>query len=191
VSILAGEIEVKAMKEIDTALVRACQRGDIEAFEQIFRVYRNPVFRLAYRFTGNRDDAEDLTQEIFLKVFENISSFRYESSFATWLYRIAVNTCMNFQRDKKPAESLGVTDDLGSSVSPEAICERGELQRKIEAEIASLPSPLKIAFLLVVVEGMTYREASEILGLSVDALRMRVSRARQILREKLKGYMEG
>lgn len=190
-SILAGEIEVKAMKEIDTALVRACQRGDIEAFEQIFRVYRNPVFRLAYRFTGNRDDAEDLTQEIFLKVFENISSFRYESSFATWLYRIAVNTCMNFQRDKKPAESLGVTDDLGSSVSPEAICERGELQRKIEAEIASLPSPLKIAFLLVVVEGMTYREASEILGLSVDALRMRVSRARQILREKLKGYMEG
>lgn len=190
-SILAGEIEVKAMKEIDTALVRACQRGDIEAFEQIFRVYRNPVFRLAYRFTGNRDDAEDLTQEIFLKVFENIGSFRYESSFATWLYRIAVNTCMNFQRDKKPAESLGVTDDLGSSVSPEAICERGELQRKIEAEIASLPNPLKIAFLLVVVEGMTYREASEILGLSVDALRMRVSRARQILREKLKGYMEG
>ena len=190
-SILAGEIEVKAMKEIDTALVRACQRGDIEAFEQIFRVYRNPVFRLAYRFTGNRDDAEDLTQEIFLKVFENIGSFRYESSFATWLYRIAVNTCMNFQRDKKPAESLGVTDDLGSSVSPEAICERGELQCKIEAEIASLPNPLKIAFLLVVVEGMTYREASEILGLSVDALRMRVSRARQILREKLKGYMEG
>lgn len=190
-SILAGEIEVKAMKEIDTALVRACQRGDIEAFEQIFRVYRNPVFRVAYRFTGNRDDAEDLTQEIFLKVFENIGSFRYESSFATWLYRIAVNTCMNFQRDKKPAESLGVTDDLGSSVSPEAICERGELQRKIEAEIASLPNPLKIAFLLVVVEGMTYREASEILGLSVDALRMRVSRARQILREKLKGYMEG
>jgi len=56
VSILAGEIEVKAMKEIDTALVRACQRGDIEAFEQIFRVYRNPVLRLAYRFTGNRDD---------------------------------------------------------------------------------------------------------------------------------------
>jgi RNA polymerase sigma-70 factor (ECF subfamily) len=191
VSILAGEIEVKAMKEIDAALVRACQRGDIEAFEQIFRVYRNPVFRLAYKFTGNRDDAEDLTQEIFLKVFENIGSFRYESSFATWLYRIAVNTCMNFQRDKKPAESLGVTDDLGSSVSPEAICERGELQRKIEAEIASLPNPLKIAFLLVVVEGMTYREASEILGLSVDALRMRVSRARQILREKLKGYMEG
>ena len=179
------------MKEIDTALVRACQRGDIEAFEQIFRVYRNPVFRVAYRFTGNRDDAEDLTQEIFLKVFENIGSFRYESSFATWLYRIAVNTCMNFQRGKKPAESLGVTDDLGSSVSPEAICERGELQRKIEAEIASLPNPLKIAFLLVVVEGMTYREASEILGLSVDALRMRVSRARQILREKLKGYMEG
>jgi RNA polymerase sigma-70 factor (ECF subfamily) len=80
---------------------------------------------------------------------------------------------------------------LGSSVSPEAICERGELQRKIEAEIASLPNPLKIAFLLVVVKGMTYREASEILGLSVDALRMRVSRARQILREKLKGYMEG
>jgi len=112
VSILAGEIEVKAVKEIDTALVRACQRGDIEAFEQIFRVYRNPVFRLAYRFTGNRDDAEDLTQEIFLKVFENIGSFRYESSFATWLYRIAVNTCMNFQRDKKPAESLGVTNDF-------------------------------------------------------------------------------
>lgn len=111
-SILAGEIEVKAVKEIDTALVRACQRGDIEAFEQIFRVYRNPVFRLAYRFTGNRDDAEDLTQEIFLKVFENIGSFRYESSFATWLYRIAVNTCMNFQRDKKPAESLGVTNDF-------------------------------------------------------------------------------
>jgi RNA polymerase sigma-70 factor (ECF subfamily) len=191
VSILAGEIEVKAMKEIDTALVRACQRGDIEAFEQIFRVYRNPVFRLAYRFTGNRDDAEDLTQEIFLKVFENIGSFRYESSFATWLYRIAVNTCMNFQRNKKPAESLGVTDDLGSSVSPEAICERGELQRKIEAEIASLPSPLKIAFLLVVVEGMTYREASEILGLSVDALFMRVSRARQILREKLKATWKG
>ncbi len=62
VSILAGENEVKAMKEIDAALVRAYQRGDIEAFEQIFRIYRDPIFRLAYRFTGNRDDAEDLTK---------------------------------------------------------------------------------------------------------------------------------
>jgi len=191
VSILAGKNEVKAMKEVDAALVRACQRGDIEAFEQIFRIYRDPIFRLAYRFTGNRDDAEDLTQEIFLKVFESVSSFRYESSFATWLYKVAVNTCMNFRRDRKPTESLGITDDLGSSVSPEAICEQGELQRKIEVEIASLPSPLKVAFLLVVVEGVTYKDASEILGLSVDALRMRVCRARQILREKLKDYIEG
>jgi RNA polymerase sigma factor (sigma-70 family) len=145
VSILAGEIEVKAIKEIDTALVRACQLGDTRRLSKSFAFTVTPVFRVAYRFTGNRDDAEDLTQEIFLKVFENIGSFRYESSFAIWLYRIAVNTCMNFQRNKKPAESLGVTDDLGSSVSPEAICERGELHRKIEAEIASLPNPLKFA----------------------------------------------
>lgn len=173
------------MREVDIALVRACQQGDMRAFEQLFRLCRDPVFRLAYRFTGNRDDAEDLTQDIFVKVFEHIGSFRCESSFATWLYRLAVNTCLNFKRDAKPAESLGVADELEDTESPEVIWERVELQREIEAEIAALPTPLRVAFVLVVLEGMPYRDAAQILNLSIDAIRMRVSRARQILRERL------
>lgn len=180
------------MKEVDTALLRACQQGDIKAFDRLFQIYREPVFRLAYRFTGNRDDAEDLTQEIFVKVFERIGSFRCESSFATWLYRLAVNTCLNFKRDLKRSESLDVADDWwGDEVNPEAVCERIELQRRIEAEIAALPTTLRVAFVLVVLEDMPYRDVAEILGLSVDAVRMRVSRARQILREKLLRYLEG
>lgn len=179
------------MREVDVALVRACQQGDMRAFEQLFCLCRDAVFRLAYRFTGNRDDAEDLTQDIFMKVFEHIGSFRCESSFATWLYRLAVNTCLNFKRDTKSAESLGIADELEDTTNPEAVCERMELQRQIEAEIAALPSPLRVAFILVVLEGMPYRDAAQILNLSIDAVRMRVSRARQILWEKLTRYLEG
>ncbi len=180
------------MEEIDINLLRACQQGDVGAFERLFQTYREPVFRLAFRFTGNRDDAEDLTQDIFLKVFERIGSFRCESSFATWLYRLAVNTCLNFKRDTKHAESLEVIDDWQEyELNPEEVCERFELQQRIEAEIATLPKALKAAFILVVLEEMPYRDVSEILGLSVDAIRMRVSRARKILREKLLRYLEG
>ncbi len=179
------------MREIDDALLRACQQGDMRAFERLFQIYREPIFRLAYRFTGNRDDAEDLTQDIFVKVFERICSFRHESSFTTWLYRLAVNTCLNFKRDAKQTESLGVIDELEEATNPETICEQIELQRKVEAEIAALPQALKVAFVLVVLEGMPYRDVAEILDLTVDAVRMRVSRARQILREKLLRYLEG
>jgi|YNPNPStandDraft_1061719.scaffolds.fasta_scaffold46351_2 RNA polymerase sigma-70 factor (ECF subfamily) len=179
------------MKEIGLALVRACQQGDREAWGHLLRLCREPVFRLAYRFTGHRDDAEDLTQEICVKVFEQIGSFRGESSFATWIYRLAVNTCLNFQRDAKPVASLESLDGLEDATSPETVWEQRELQRQIETAIASLPSPLKTAFILVVMEGMAYRDAAEVLHLSVEALRMRVSRARQILREQLKRYLEG
>jgi len=181
------------MKEIDVSLVCACQCGDKEAFLEIYKVCRDPMYRLAYRFTKDAESAQDLTQEIFIKVFEKLNSFRCESAFSTWLYRLATNLCLNYQREAKPmAENIdemeGELVDL--TANPAGTLERKELSQHLEEAIAALPDNLRVVFILVAVEDTSYAEAANILGLKVEAVRMRMSRARQKLKEHLQDYLE-
>lgn len=170
--------------ETSDADVEACQRGDRDAFRSLFLRYQQPVFRLAYRYTGNPDDAEDLTQEVFIRVFQRIGSFRFESSFSTWLYRIAANTSLNFCRDRRPVESLedlAQTNDPALALAPPEIVDDGVIQ----AAVAALPENLRVVFLLVTGEDLTYGEVAEALEITVEAVRMRMCRARRSLRQSL------
>jgi RNA polymerase sigma-70 factor (ECF subfamily) len=180
--------DVLTEAESDTMPVAA----DAQAFRELFEHYREPVFRLAYRFTGNADDAEDLAQDVFVRVFERIGTFRGESAFSTWLYRLAVNVCLNHQRKPQRTERLEVAENEpadGASNPATAYAQR-ELSEQLQAAVASLPENLKSVFILVGMEDLSYQQAAEVLGLTVEAVRMRMSRARRELRDKLRSYVE-
>ncbi len=174
-------------------LIAACQRGDERAFRRLFESHHAAVFRLAYRFVLNADEAADLTQDVFLRVFERIDTFRCECAFSTWLYRLATNVCLNHLRSRRtsaPADADGIepraaTDDPAQSAA------QGEMSEQVTASVSLLPDSLRAPFVLVAMEGLSYREAADVLAVSVEAARMRVSRARQQLRTTLKPYLEG
>ena len=172
---------------IDPELVRACQRGEPEAFRRLFDRYRDPVYRLAYRFTGCPDEAEDAAQEVFVRLFERIGTFRCESSFSTWLYRIAVRQCLNRRRkvrDEAPLDEDAPGEPSGGE-DPADACLRREREGRALDAVAELPEGLKAVFVLVSLEGMSYAQAAEVVGVTVEAVRMRMSRARRELRERL------
>jgi RNA polymerase sigma-70 factor (ECF subfamily) len=178
--------------EGDVALVPACQRGDRGAFRALFEQYREPVLRLAYRFTGHVDDAEDLAQEIFVRLFERLGTFRGESSFSTWLYRLAVNVCLNSQRRPPAPESLEALEDepIDGASNPASAYAQRELSEQLQFAVAALPESLRSVFVLVGMEDLSYQQAADVLGLTVEAVRMRMSRARRELRERLRPYLE-
>src|SRR6187549_3531320 len=99
--------EVRGLREDDRQAVEACQQGEREAFDRLVERYQRDVYRLCFRYVNNHHDANDMAQEVFLKAYRAIGKFRGDSAFSTWLYRIAVNTCLNFRAARKlPAEEL-------------------------------------------------------------------------------------
>lgn len=182
----------KGTKEgVDISLVQACQRGDKLAFQALFEQYRRPLFRLAYRFSDNMEDAQDLAQEIFVRVFERIGAYRCESAFSAWLYRVAMNVCLNYRRKPQITESLEALEQepIDDASNPAVAYEHRELREQLQAAVSKLPENLKSVFILVEMEGLPYQQTAEVLGLTVEAVRMRMSRARGELRKKLQPYM--
>lgn len=176
------------MQEVNPKVVQSCQQGDMNAFKELYEIYKIPIHRIAYRFLGNTEDAEDLTHDIFIKVFEKIGSFRYKSSFSTWLYRVAVNMCLQYKR-QKTISSTSLSDVepelLVDKRQPSEQIEKKELEIHLKNAISSLPDSQRLVFIMTAVEEMSYTEVAEILDLTVDAVRMRVYRTRVKLREYL------
>jgi len=168
------------MQAINIATIHACQRGDEDAFRQIYKAYHKRIYALAYRYTHDSEESLDLTQEIFLRIYTGITNFRGECSLETWLYRIAVNTIISAIRKSRIHEPL--TEEIMNCPSPappaDAQLETRELGQYLERAITGLPDSLRLAFVLVAVEHRPYAEVADILGLRVEAVRMRVSRAR-------------
>lgn len=177
--------------EIAAELVAACQRGDRQAFRTLFEAHQAPMFRLAYRFVRNADEAADLTQDIFLRVFERIGTFRCECAFSTWLYRLATNVCLNHIRRPRESTSYAQMEPRAARDDPAKEAVLGEMTEQVVTAVDLLPDSLRAAFILVVMEDFTYREAADALTVSVEAVRMRVSRARRELRTTLKPYLDG
>lgn len=169
----------------DLDAVRSCQRGEPGAFRLLFNRYREPMVRLAYRYSGCLEEAEDLAQEIFVRLFQRIDSFRFESSFSTWLYRLAVHQCLNHSRSKREVTPFGESVEPAGGENPAEVFQRSEREKEALNAVAGLPENLKVVFLLVGVEHRSYVETAEILGLSVEAVRMRMSRARRELKARL------
>ncbi len=188
----------------DSALIQAFQAGDSDVFDDLVLRHKDSVFNLCYRFLGDHQEANDSAQEIFIKVYRSLKKFRFKSSFSTWLYRIAVNTCKNrlksleyrLKKRMKRLDSLEMTargnpsdEWVDKSPSPMAALENKERSHIIQEAINSLPETKKTMILLRDIEGLTYDEIADVTGLNLGTVKSKLARARSDLREKLRGVI--
>ena len=179
----------------DTALAFRAADGDEAAFEQLVKKYERFVSTCAYSVTENAEDALDVSQEVFLKVYRSLPSFKGESSFSTWLYRVAKNCAYDFARKKKPASvSLDAEDEDGNSmdlpdsdekVSPEALALKKERSELLWRAIGRLSDEHREAITLRDINGLTYEQIAEITSLEVGTVKSRLFRAREALKKQL------
>lgn len=182
----------------ESQLIRKAQKGDVEAFMILVKRYEQPVFRLLYRLTRNREDAADLTQETMFKAFRAIKEFKLKSSFNTWLHRIAVNLALNFikknQCQKNQTEYFDNLENNELNVpayfSPEEASMSEEFRKQLEKAIDELPLVYRTTFSLVVFQGMSHQEAARVLGCSENTVSWRMHEARKILKERLKHFLD-
>jgi RNA polymerase sigma-70 factor, ECF subfamily len=186
----------------EAALVAAAKGGDIRAFETLVRRYEGRIYRLTYNITQNREDAEDSTQDAFLKSYQHLPDFQGDSRFYTWLVRIAVNEALMKLRRRRPNEvSLDESIQTDEDVLPREIedwgpkpdqrFEQAELQGILARSIAQLEPPYRIVFQLRDIEELSTEETAQLLGLSVPAVKSRLLRARLKLRHTLDQLFRG
>lgn len=194
----------EAGKISDERLVEKAKLGDYSAFEELVARYQGRVYGLAYRLTRNTMDAEDALQDAFLQVFQKITDFRGESAFSSWLYKIALNAAFmklrkrQRQREESFEEAMPKFREDGSyagmvakfSISPEDEALKAEAKGVIEEAIDKLPEEYKMVLLLRDVDGFSAPEASEMLGLSIPAIKSRLHRARLFVRQTLENYFK-
>jgi RNA polymerase sigma-70 factor, ECF subfamily len=196
-------IESKVGEPTDeSVLVDAARKGDIGAFESLVKRYDRNVFRIAQHITQNREDAEDVVQDAFLKAYQNLGQFQGQSKFYTWLVRIAVNEALMRLRKRKTDKTVSMDDEVeteeGSmprefadwSPDPEQQFRQSELNDILARSIQGLPSSFRTVFALRDVEGLSTEETAEMLGLSVPAVKSRLLRARLQLRERLSKHFK-
>ena len=177
---------------MDRELVQRCRRGELGAFEELYKRYGSRLYTVAYRITGSAADAEDLVQDMFLQVFRRLESFRGEAALGTWLHRLAVNTCLDFVRSKQGRRQrvTDADDDLDALESPAAGPWRAEAaldRMDLERAIAQLPPSYRRAFLLHDVEGLAHHEIGETLGIAEGTSKSLLFKARTRLRDILRG----
>jgi len=183
-------------READLALVQRCVEGDVSAFETLALKYQQQVFNLAYRLTGRGDIVEDIAQEVFLKCYRALGQFEGRSSFATWLYRITVNTAINFAKVTRRHSVLEmngpqIDDDrvefpMEQNREPERSLELRQIRQEISAQISSLSPEHRSVLILRDVQGLSYEEIAAVLDCPVGTVRSRLSRARDVLQGRLK-----
>lgn len=174
------------MHEITREIIVRAREGDIEAFEQIYRASAGFVYTLALRVSRNRQDAEEITQDVFLKIHRYLGSFAFRSSFKTWVYRIAVNTALN--AEKRIRRELGRRADFDTviethgqeSVVPESGSAE-DTSRKLRAYLGLLNPSQRAVLVMREIEGASYRQIAEALRTNINTVRSRLRRARQTL----------
>lgn len=170
--------------ETEASLVARAQAGDVGAFERLSGAYADRVFMLLLRLLGDRSEAEDVTQEVMLRAWQGISKFRGQSSYFTWLYRIAVNEANRAldRRSRRPAGVAIGADELQlpapAALDPSRQAENSELRRALARALAELPPQLRTALVLRDVEGLSTQDAAEIAGISRAAFKSRLHQAR-------------
>ena len=186
----------------DVALVQRVRDGDVGAFDTLVRKYERQVFRIAQHITQNREDAEDVMQDAFLKAYEKLDQFQGNSKFYTWLVRIAVNESLMRLRRRRTGKMVSIDEDVeteeGSvprdladwAPDPEQNYTQSELAEILRKTIQGLPPGFRVVFALRDVEGLSTEETAETLGLSIPAVKSRLLRARLQLRERLSRYFK-
>ena len=171
----------------DAELLGRCRAGDVDAFEMLYRQHAGRIFALASRLAGSVDEGEDLLQEIFLQAYRKLDSFKGESALGTWLYRLAVNHCLDFVRSRQ-ARNRQVTDTLDDERSFEPMAARETPIPRIDLDraIARLPEGCREAFVLHDVEGFDHKEVGQLLGIAEGTSKSQVFKARTKLRAWLR-----
>jgi RNA polymerase sigma-70 factor (ECF subfamily) len=177
----AGEIA----PESDAALVGACQQGDREAFDLLVGRYQREIYRLCYRYVNHHEDANDLAQEAFLKAWRAIGRFRGDSSFSTWLYRIAVNACLNHRALRRPP-----TQELPESLpdparGAEARALRDDEAERVRRAVSRLPDKQRATLILKIYHELTHEEVARVLGSTVGTAKSNLFQALVKLRRLL------
>jgi RNA polymerase sigma-70 factor (ECF subfamily) len=184
----------------DVRLVNLAKAGDVLAFETLVKQYDRQVFRIAQHITQNREDAEDVVQDAFLKAYEKLNQFQGNSKFYTWLVRIAVNESLMRLRKRRTGKMVSIDEDITTEEgsmpreladwgpSPEQQYGQSELAEILKKTVNGLPPGFRVVFVLRDVEGLSTEETAETLGLSIPAVKSRLLRARLQLRERLNRY---
>ncbi len=185
----------------DTELVEAARGGDLQAFDELMQRYHGRIYALLYHMTSNKEDAEDLLQEVFLKAYQSLPKFRGQSSFYTWVYRIGVNRAINFvkKRKRKSALSLDHVDlglerdpafvELASGNTPLHQTNLNELQKKLNTALQTLSDKHRIVVVMHDIQGIPHNEIAESLDCSPGTVRSRLFYARQQLQAELSDLM--
>jgi len=169
----------------DREAVLACQGGEREAFDRLVERYQREVYRLCYRYVNDHHDANDLAQDVFLKAYRAISKFRGDSSFSTWIYRIAVNTCLNFRAARR-VQSEELPEHLpDGSPGATARMEEEERSRKVRQAVSRLPEKQRATLILKIYHDLTHEEVAGILGASVGTVKANLFHALGNLRKML------
>ena len=166
--------------------VKQCQNGDTEAMENIYIAYKSSLFNLIYRFTGDFSLAEDLLQDIFVKVFTNIKGLRSPDAFNSWLYRITINACMSFGRKKGKRKEVPI-NELEKTGHGHIDNDKNQIRQQLEQAIAILPPKQKIVFQLHDVQGYTNAEIAGIMRCSEGTAKSQLFKARMKIRNFLRG----
>ena len=183
----------------ESTLIRAVQRGDQDAFEQLVRAYDHSVLRLAVNLLRSPDDAQDVYQEAFLRVYKNIHTFRFDCSFHTWLYRIVTNICLDYLRKKKvrkeeatvvetsegPVDRMDGFEEGSAHADPERTLHNRQLSQRIENALSGLTPRERMVFELRHYQGLRLRAIGEALGTSEEAAKNCLFRATQKMRAVL------
>jgi RNA polymerase sigma-70 factor (ECF subfamily) len=189
----------------DLALVRRVQKGDKSAFDALVLKYQHRVLKLVQRYVRDVQEAEDVTQEAFIKAYRALPAFRGDSAFYTWLYRIAINTAkktlLEIKRDPLVSESALRSDDEGEETSraeseltdgetPEALLASKEVAAAVNAAIEALSEDLRQAITLREIEGLSYEEIAEVMNCPIGTVRSRIFRAREAIATRLRPLLD-
>jgi RNA polymerase sigma-70 factor (ECF subfamily) len=181
----------------DAVLVNQAQAGDMHAFEQLVWRYRNQVFAVAFRFVHGREDAWDVSQEVFVKAYRALKTFRGEASFKTWLLRITANQCKDYLKKRRLAtvafdEAYGVEQVASGGLAPFEEAQAAELRDALNEALQRLPLKHRTAFILREYEGLSYEEMAQSMGCSLGTVMSRLHHARKKMRVALElmGIME-
>ncbi|MCX7748555.1 MAG: sigma-70 family RNA polymerase sigma factor [Clostridia bacterium] len=191
----------KSVENEKHLLIKA-KNGDIEAFEKLIGEYQKKVFNIAFRMVGNHDDASEIAQEVFLKVYKSLKSFKEEASFSTWIYRITTNVCLDELRKKKNKKVISLDEEIKAqdgemkrqvvddSPTPEMAVEGKIIRKAVSDSIKMLSEEHRIVIVMRDIQGFSYEEIAKVLKCPEGTIKSRINRARQSLREILKNNKE-
>jgi RNA polymerase sigma-70 factor (ECF subfamily) len=175
--------------DLSPEILEACRRGDREAFRALYEAYKDRVYSIAFYFFHADDDAAgEVTQQVFLKLMREITRFRGDAAFSTWLYRMVVNACVDRSRGRRRdaiAEDPAVLDRMSTGTSHEESLAQQELATSVQHAIATLPAKLRAAILLRYFDDLSYADMARALNCSIGTVASRLSRGHRLLARKL------